>query len=66
MTSLRLLIRLVVVRFHDPLAAGTVGGSGNLTRSRLALKKANDSLIRVIYIGYDHIFFVIQPVDSDE
>ena len=66
MTSLRLLVRLVVVRFHDQLAAGTVGGSGNLTRSRLALKKANDSFIRVIYIGDDHIFLVIQPVDNDE
>ena len=48
MTSLMLMVRLVVVRFHDPLAAGTVGGSGNLTRLRLALKKANDSLIRVM------------------
>ena len=57
MTLLMLLVRLVVVRFHDPLAAGTVGGSGNLTRSRLALKKANDSLIRVIYIEDDQIIF---------
>ena len=57
MTSLMLLDRLVVVMFHDPLAAGTVGWSGNLTRSRLALKKANDSLIRVIYIEDDQIIF---------
>ena len=56
MTSLMLLVRLVVVRFHDPLAAGTVGGSGNLTRLRLALKKANDSLIRVMNISEMIIF----------